>query len=298
MQLYQSYRNYLKKKFGGPVLKVPLNGGFSCPNRQAGEGCSFCDNRAFSPVAIQPHQALQQLRQVLARASRPAPVIAYLQPFSNTFGSVEQLREVYEPLIAEPGVVGLALGTRPDCFAEGVLDYLADVNTRTYLSVELGLQSGHDSTLARVSRGHSVAQFCERVEQLKRRGIYTVAHVILGLPGESDTMMVDTARLLARLGVGGVKFHQLMVVQGTALEQEYRRGELQPLSLEHYAAVLGSCLANLAPGQHIHRLMADSSEQHGLLAPLWSADKVGSLAFLQKYLRTAAISQGCCWEDT
>jgi radical SAM protein (TIGR01212 family) len=297
MQLYQSYRNYLKKKFGGPVVKVPLNGGFSCPNRQGAAGCSFCDNRAFSPVALQPHQALQQLRQVMARCKQPSPFIAYLQPFSNTFGSVEQLREVYEPLIAEPGVVGLALGTRPDCFSEGVLDYLADVNKRTYLSVELGLQSGHDSTLMRVNRGHSVAQFSQRVEQLLQRGIYTVAHVILGLPGESDAMMVDTARLLGRLGVGGVKFHQLMVVQGTRIEQEYRDGALQPLTLDHYAAVLGSCLANLAPAQHIHRLMADSSEQHGLIAPLWSADKVGSLAYLQKYLRTNSISQGCGWVD-
>lgn len=282
---YLTYRNYLKERFGGPVLKVPLRAGFSCPNRDGTlgrQGCTFCDNRAFSPALAHSREAVEELKRIIARAQgKYRGFLPYLQPFSNTYGDVETLKRVYEPLVAQNGVVGLALGTRPDCFAAGVMEYLQELNSRTYVVVELGLQSGNNATLQRLARGHTVEQFAETVLELERRRIYTVAHCMLGLPGESETDMLAMARFLASLPVHGVKFHQTMVIQGTALEQEYRGGRYVPLELGEYAGLVARCVGELRPDQHIHRLCAQSTVETGLVAPLWSAERVESLAAIR-----------------
>jgi hypothetical protein len=276
------------------VLRIPVHAGFSCPNRDGAistVGCSFCDNRSFSPAAIAAEPAIDQLHAGIRRTRGYGAYIAYLQPFSNTHGTVDQLRSVYEALIAVPGVVGLAVGTRPDCLPPGVCEYLADVNRRTYLCVELGLQSGHDATLLRVNRGHSVADFVHAVDELHKRGIEIAAHVILGLPGEDRGMMRATARLLASLPVTGVKIHQLMIVKGTALEREYREGLISVLSLDEYAGHLGDFLACLRPDQLVHRIVAESSRETGLIAPAWSADKTAAIAYIHRALCSREIKE-------
>lgn len=297
---YHSYRSVLKARFGAPVLKVPLNGGFSCPNRdgtKSTEGCFFCDNRSFSPAALQRIASpLEQLRKAIARrrgaGKGPVPVIPYLQPFSNTYGLIEELKRVYEPLLGVEGVVGLAVGTRPDCFTEEIYRYLAELAKRTFLSVELGLQSSHDETLARCNRGHTFADSVAAISRLASEGVETVAHVILGLPGESAQMMYATARRLAQLPCTGVKIHQLMIIEKTRFSVWYRQGRLAVYDVDEYAGVLCGFLSHLRPDQQIHRIMADSTTANGLIAPLWCADKKKALKAIHNFMDDQKTQQG------
>jgi hypothetical protein len=301
---YLSYRSYLKKRFNTSVLKIPLNAGFSCPNRDGTiglEGCSFCDNRSFSPVAVTTALLLDQLKSSIAKdRAKHEKFIAYLQPFSNTYGTQKQLEEIYEPLIVFPGVVGLAVGTRPDCFTRDIYDYLESVSKRTYLSIEIGLQSANDATLQFNKRGHDVETFTKAVLELSSRGIETVAHVMIGLPPGGGTEpprenrddAAATAKLLASLPVTGIKIHQLMIIKGTLIQQWYDKGEIAALSLEEYADILCDFLSRVRPDQHIHRIMADSSEKCGLIAPLWSAEKMNSIAYLHVVMEKRGLIQG------
>jgi uncharacterized protein len=293
-----------------PVLRIPLNAGFSCPNRDGtigSEGCSFCDNRSFSPVAMTTASLLDQLESSIAKdRHNHKAFIAYLQPFSNTHGTRKRLEEMYEPLIAFPGVVGLAVGTRPDCFTEDICDYLESVSKRTYLSVEIGLQSANDATLSFNRRGHDVETFTRAVTELSGRSIETVAHVMIGLPphaagakAASDDAAA-TAKLLSLLPVTGIKIHQLMIIGGTLMQQWFDKGEVAALSLEEYADILCDFLAHVRPDQHIHRIMADSTEKCGLIAPLWSSseEKMKSIAYIHGVMDSRELVQGSEWHES
>lgn len=293
---YCSYRSVLTRRFGSPVLKVPINGGFSCPNRdgtKSSTGCHFCDNRSFSPVAESSNHPREQLEAVVERMNhRFKHFIPYLQPFSNTYGTVAHLKTVYEPLLMVPGVVGLALGTRPDCFSDPILSYLEDVSQRTFLSVEIGLQSTHDQTLQLCNRGHLFHDFVEAVYRLEDAGIETVAHMMLGLPGETMAMQRESADRIAALPLSGVKIHQVMIIEGTEFAAWYQNGTLMPLSLEQYAEQVADFIAHLRPEQHIHRIMADSKRACGLIAPLWSEQKTAALQFITRQMDKHALVQG------
>lgn len=293
---YNSYRSYIQKRFGAEVLKVPLNASFSCPNRdgsKSSSGCSFCDNRAFSPAALSTDGVISQLTAALrAGAHRFSHFIAYLQPFTNTYAPLETLASLYESILALPGVVGLAIGTRPDCLPDDVIDYLGQLNKKSYISVELGLQSASNETLARNNRGHTYEEFAQAVEKLSREAIECVAHVILGLPSDTRGRMLATAEKLASLPVHGIKIHQLMVISNTTVESWYRRGEIEPLTLEGYTELLCEFISRLRPDQYIHRIMADSTPRHGLIAPLWSSEKNRSIAYIHSFMEAAGIVQG------
>ncbi len=253
----------------------------------------FCDNRSFSPAALREENPKTQLLDVINKVKHKYHAfIPYLQPFSNTYGPVARLREVYEPLLDVENVVGIAIGTRPDCFAEGAVEYLADLSKRTYLSVELGLQSAHDTTLTAINRGHTANDFASIVEKLAAYSIETVAHVMLGFPGESDEMMMDTARFLARLPVSGVKIHQVMIIRGTAFEQLYNDKKILPLNLDRYSELLCRFLELLRPDQLIHRIVADSTIEHGLIAPLWSAEKSKTISHIHALMDANQCEQG------
>lgn len=294
--LYKTYRNHIKEKFGEPVLKVTLNGGFSCPNRDGKisvGGCSFCENRAFSRAHDNLDPVTAQLEShILKNSHRFNKFIAYLQPFTNTYGSVDQLKALYEPLVEMEKVVGLAIGTRPDCLNDDICDYLKDVSQRTYLSVEIGLQSASDNVLNAINRGHNFQDFEDSVLRLHKRGIEVVAHIMIGLPEERDDDILYTAKQMARLPVGGVKVHQLMVVEDTAVEKLYKNGKLKVLSLQEYAEKVSLFIAYLRPDQYLHRIMADSTEENGLIAPLWSKDKLSSINFIRSYMEKNKIYQG------
>lgn len=279
------------------MIKIPVNGGFSCPNRdgtKSDTGCLFCDNRSFSPVAHQLEKSpREQLTEAISRTRRDNVLfLPYLQPFSNTYGDVDVLRSIYEPLIEVDGVVGLAIGTRPDCFSEQVYAYLTELSSRTYLSIELGLQSSHDRTLAACNRGHTFQEFADAVHALSSAGIETIAHVMLGLPGETREMILTTARLLADLPLTGVKIHQLMIIAGTEYEEMYKRNEIRLFTVDEYAEVLSAFLSYLRPDQHIHRIVANSTVENGLIAPDWSADKMETLLILQRYMSMHKVRQG------
>jgi uncharacterized protein len=301
---YLSYRSYLKNRFHTSVLKIPLNAGFSCPNRDGtvgSDGCSFCDNRSFSPVAVTTASLLEQLQSSIEKDhGKHKAFIAYLQPFSNTHGTRARLEKLYEPLIALPGVIGLAVGTRPDCLDKDICDYLESVSRRTYLSVEIGLQSGNDAILSFNRRGHDVAAFTKAIFELSSRDIETVAHVMIGLPPSGGNSCRDgagkdaiaTAKLLASLPVSGIKIHQLMIIRGTLVHHWFEKGELAALSLEEYAGILCDFLSLVRQDQHIHRIMADSSAECGLVAPLWSAEKMKSIAYLHEVMDKRKLVQG------
>ncbi len=293
---YRTYRSYIRERFGKPVLKVPINGGFSCPNRDGTigvSGCTFCDNRAFSPVADSHAPAIEQLQRAIAKAAHRFDLfMPYLQPYSNTYGPVSKLRSVYEPLVAHPKTAGLAVGTRPDCFCDETFEYLHDVARRIYLSVELGLQSADDEVLRMCRRGHTYGDFERSAKRLAVSGIEVVAHVMIGLPGDSPESVCLTAERLASLPVHGVKLHQLMVVEGTEIARWYREGKVQELGLERYAELVGMFLARLRPDQCIHRLVADTRTEKGLLAPSWSADKSRTISYIHGYLAKSGIFQG------
>lgn len=297
MQLpYKTYRSYLKKRFGEPILKVPVNAGFSCNNKKNSKGCTFCDNVSFSPAAMKADEVVEQFIRVVNRHKRYKKFIPYLQPNTNTYGTVEELKTIYEPLIALDGVVGFAIGTRPDALGDDIVDYLEDVAQRTYLSLEIGIQTSNDATLMHIRRGHDFATFIDAVERVAQRGIEVVAHIMIGLPGEGREEAIETVCALSKLPIAGIKFHQLMIIEGTELADEYHRGEFQVLSLEEYASIVGDLLEHLREDILVHRIMADSKPQFGLVAPLWSSEKDPSMLFIQKYLVDRGVVQGRLWK--
>jgi uncharacterized protein len=218
--------------------------------------------------------------------------IVYLQPFSNTYGSIDRIMSVYESVVAIPGVVGLAVGTRPDCFTDELYDYLNDLAQRTYLSMEIGLQSSHDATLKKYNRGHTFDDFKRCIYTLSAIDTEIVAHVIIGLAPETDEMVMETAQILSRMPVTGVKIHQLMIIKGTDTEKWYEEDRIRTLAIDKYAELLCGFLSFLRPDQHIHRIMADSTFENGLVAPAWSAEKTKSVQFIHDYMKRNKTRQG------
>lgn len=269
----------LRNQFGCRVQKISLDGGFSCPNADgtiSWGGCVFCNIRSFSPsrrAEIRP--VAQQVGEGISRLRKRYKVqrfLGYFQPATNTYGSVRRLRALYEEALVHPEVVGLVIGTRPDCLPDGVLDLLAELSRRTWLLVELGLQTANDRTLAWMNRGHDYAAFVDAVARAHRWGLRVGAHVILGLPGEGRQEMLATAREVARLGLHSVKLHNLYVARDTPLADMYARGEVRLLDLGEYAAVAAEFLELLPPECVIDRLGADAPAEF-LVAPAWCANK-------------------------
>ncbi len=301
MPHYNAYKYFLLKKFGEPVLKIPLNGGFTCPNIDGTRGfggCSYCDNEAFSPVALSGDNVLQQLEKGMLRALyRFNKFIAYFQPFSNTYAPVSRLKQLYESVLQHPKVFGLALGTRPDCFSEEIFDYLQELAQRTFLSIELGLQTSHNRTLFAINRQHSAEECYEVFKKLAPMGIENVVHVVLGLPGESRDDMLATADKIASLPVHGVKIHQLMVIEKTVMAHQYRNGDVPVFELETYAELLAEFIQRLRPEQYIHRIIAECRADSGLIAPQWSLNKRHSINLIHNYFDKINLQQGsgCCF---
>ena len=211
--------------------------------------------------------------------------MAYFQSFTNTYGPVEQLKEKYEAAIAPENVVGLAIGTRPDCLPEEVVELLRQINSRKPVCVELGLQTIHPETAVYIRRGYDTEVYFDAVRRLKNAGIEVVTHVILGLPGETAEMAAQTTRAAVEAGTDGVKFHLLHVLKGTDLAQDYLAGKFSCLTMEQYGQWLSCCIACLPPHVVVHRITGDGAKRN-LIAPLWSADKKRVLNYLHKILTT------------
>lgn len=252
-RLYRDYNSYLRETFGCRVQKISLDAGLCCPNRDGTlgrSGCIYCNDKGSGTGAVRFATISEQIRagkERLARRYKAKKFIAYFQSFSNTYAPLPRLASLYGEALEDPDVVGLSIGTRPDCVADQTLDFLAALGKTRLVWLELGLQSANDDTLERIRRGHCAAAFIDAVERSRARKIPVCAHVILGLPGESGENMLDTARFLALQDIQAVKIHLLYVVKGTALHEMYETGAYSCLSRENYAAAAAQFLALLPP---------------------------------------------------
>ena len=279
---------YYREKFGCKVYKLSLDGGFSCPNRDGKigtGGCIFCTGSGEfaeggpDPITVQ----LERAKLRVNSKNKGGKYIAYFQAFTNTYAPLERLRTLYYEAIAPEDIVGLAIGTRPDCLGEDVIALLKEINSVKPVSVELGLQTIHEETARYIRRGYEADLYYDAVRRLKDAGIEVVTHIILGLPGETPEMMVQTTKASVRAGTDGVKFHLLHVLKNTDLAKDYEAGKFDCLSLEAYGEILKACIRCLPETVIVHRITGDGAKKD-LIAPLWSGDKKQVLNYLQKLL--------------
>lgn len=276
---YRAFSCFLRERFDSRVARVTIDAGFTCPNVDgtvATGGCVYCDNRSFSPNRRLPRTSLAaQIKRgiaILTKRYRAEKFIAYFQAATNTYASVAKLRRLYDEALDNPAIIGLAIGTRPDCVPDEILDLLESYAERHYVCLELGLQSMHDRSLDWMNRGHRLDSFLDAVSRCRSRPLDLCIHVILGLPGEDRADMLATADLLASLPVHAVKIHNLHVVKDTPLERMYRAGEVPMFDFADYVSLVCDFLERLPPEMVIHRLSGDAPPDY-LVAPLWCLDK-------------------------
>jgi radical SAM protein (TIGR01212 family) len=296
---YYPFSDYLKRRFGCKVHKVSLHAGFTCPNRDGKVGvggCTYCVNESFSPQAGKPMRPIrEQMADGIAymkKRYRAKKFFAYFQAFSNTYAPVEKLRALYDEAISLPDVVGLDIGTRPDCVSDEVLDLIQSSTGKVEVWLEYGVQSAHDETLRRVNRGHDFATFCDAVERTKGRNIRICAHVILGLPGETREQMMQTALALQPLGLDAIKVHHLYVARGTPLEAEYRAGRLRLFSAREYVEVACDFLERIPDTVAVQRLVGDTTSEGVLLAPTWTETKTEIFRLITQEFQRRGTCQG------
>ena len=283
--MYRTLNQHYQETFGCKVYKLAIDAGFSCPNRDGTlgyGGCIFCSGEGSGEFAEKGCSVTAQLQQAKRRVSakiKDGKYIAYFQAFTNTYAPVEHLRKLYEEAIRSEDVVGLAIGTRPDCLSDEVVELLAQINAIKPVSVELGLQTVHSKSIQYIRRGYGNNVYFDAVRRLKEASIEVVTHIILGLPGETPEMAVQTTKAAVDAGTDGVKFHLLHVLQGTDLAKDYAAGKFSCLSMEEYGCWLKQCIAALPAHITVHRITGDGAKRD-LMAPLWSADKKRVLNYL------------------
>jgi radical SAM protein (TIGR01212 family) len=283
--MYRTLNQHYQETFGCKVYKLAIDAGFSCPNRDGTlghGGCIFCSGEGSGEFAEKGCSVTAQLQQAKRRVSakvKNGKYIAYFQAFTNTYAPVEHLRKLYEEAIRSEDVVGLAIGTRPDCLSDEVVELLAQINAIKPVSVELGLQTVHSKSIQYIRRGYGNNVYFDAVRRLKEASIEVVTHIILGLPGETPEMAVQTTKAAVDAGTDGVKFHLLHVLQGTDLAKDYAAGKFECLTLEEYGSWLKQCIAALPAHITVHRITGDGAKRD-LIAPLWSADKKRVLNYL------------------
>ena len=280
--------DHYREKFGCKVYKLSLDGGFTCPNRDGTlgtRGCIFCTGsgefaeRRCESIALQ----LERAKARVSAKNKGGKYMAYFQSFTNTYAPPQQLRQLYLGAIAPEDIVGLSIGTRPDCLGEEVLAVLEEINAVKPVSVELGLQTIHEETAQYIRRGYPAQTYFDAVKRLKEAGIEVVTHIILGLPGETAEMMAQTTKAAVAAGTDGVKFHLLHVLQNTDLAEDHAAGKFSCLTLEEYGEILKQCVSLLPEDTVIHRITGDGAKKD-LIAPKWSADKKRVLNYLHRVL--------------
>lgn len=288
--MYRTLSQHYRETFGCKVYKLSIDAGFTCPNRDGTVGtggCTFCSVAGGGDFAEGSCGSIaSQLEKAKARVAfknKNGKYIAYFQSFTNTYGPADELERLYRQAMAPEYIVGLAIGTRPDCLPEETVALLEKLNKIKPITVELGLQTIHDATAEGFRRGYKTEVYFDAVRRLKAAGIEVVTHIILGLPKETPEMMEETTKAVISAGTDGVKFHLLHVLRGTDLEKDYREGKFQCLSMEAYAAILKRCLSHVPQNVTVHRITGDGAKKD-LVAPMWSADKKAVLAYLSAYL--------------
>ena len=288
--MYRTFRQHCREKFGCKVYKLSIDGGFSCPNRDGTlgyGGCIFCNETGSGDFAARCGSITRQLEDAkkwVEAKNKDGKYMAYFQSFTNTYAPAEILRSRYLEAIAPGDIVGLAIGTRPDCLGEDVMEVLRQVNAIKPVTVELGLQTIHEASAQYIRRGYVNQVYFDAVKKLKDAGIEVVTHIILGLPGETPRMAAETTRAAGEAGTDGVKFHLLHVLKHTDLEKDYLAGKFSCLSMEEYGKWLCTCMKEVPPDVTVHRITGDGAKRN-LVAPLWSGDKKRVLNYLNSLLK-------------
>lgn len=295
---YNDYGSWIRGQLGCRVQKLSVDAGLTCPNRDgclSTEGCHFCDNTAFTPryckSGLRVSEQLQAGKSFYSRKESGLKYLAYFQSYTNTYGTLDQLKALYEEALAVEDVAGIVISTRPDCLPPLILDYLEELNRQTFLVVELGIESTHDATLQRLNRGHDYACSRQAVDSLARRGIRVGGHVILGLPGEDEAMQLGQADELCRLPLTLLKIHQLQIIKGTRLWQEYRRGPEKRMEVNDYLHLLSHYISRLRKDYVLERFFS-SSPLGKVVSPRWGLKPEILNKMLCQYMQEHDLWQG------
>jgi len=295
---YTDYNTYLRSVFGERVQKIVIDAGLSCPNRDgtlSEGGCIYCNLKGSGSGAfgrgIPIKQQVEQGKKFMARRYKAKKFLAYFQSYTNTYTSCENLKSMFDEALSVEGVAGLAIGTRPDCIDKKKLDLIESYTDKYFVWIEYGLQSAHDSTLKLINRGHDFNCFKRAVEITKGRNIKICTHVILGLPGETRKMMLDTAKILANLEIDGIKIHLLYIVKGTLLNTYWQKGQYRCMEQQDYVDTVCDILEILPEHVVIQRITGDPHPDE-LAAPQWAADKNQTFQLIQETLEKRDSRQG------
>lgn len=300
---YHTWNYHLRQKFGGKVFKIALNAGFTCPNIDGSRGiggCTYCSGSGSGDFAGDPtHGILTQFEEIKSKMHQKwgrAKYIPYFQAHTNTYAPADILRERFEPVLSQDNVVGISIATRADCLENDVLEYLEELNSRTYLIVELGLQTIFDETGEKINRCHTCAEFLEGYEKLRQRNINICVHLIDGLPGETKEMMLESAEAVAELNPHCVKLHLLHILKGTKIAEQYMNGDFKLLTLEEYVDIIVSQLELFSEETIIQRLTGDGGRDT-LIGPLWSLKKFVVLNEIDKLMLKRDTYQGARYKS-
>ncbi len=297
IERYNSFNNHLKEVFGEKVYKIPLDPHFPCPNKDgkiSKEGCIFCDKYGSGPIKTGRLKIKEQIEIGMERISKKYKAkkfIAYFQANTNTAASTERLEKIFDEALSYRDIVGISIGTRPDWVFSDHLELLEKLNRRTYLWVELGLQTIHSKGLKFLRRHHDLADFVKTTLELKKRRIRVCAHTIIGIPGETGEDMIETARFLSAIGVDGVKIHLLHILKNTDLEKLYEEGKIKLLEKNEYVSIAVDFLENLSPGIIIQRLTGERDREI-FIAPEWALNKLDVIESIRKEFERRNSYQG------
>ncbi|WAH54345.1 TIGR01212 family radical SAM protein [Pseudescherichia vulneris] len=286
-KLVNMFGGDLTRRYGEKVHKLTLHGGFSCPNRDGTigrGGCTFCNVASFADETQQNHSITEQLAYQAARVNRAQRYLAYFQAYTSTWAEVQVLRAMYQQAVGQANIVGLCVGTRPDCVPEAVLDLLSEYQLQGYeVWLELGLQTAHDKTLHRINRGHNFACYQRTTRLARERGLNVCSHLIVGLPGEGEAECLATLQRVVETGVDGIKLHPLHIVTGSTMARAWQAGRMNGIELEAYTRAAGEMIRHTPPEVIYHRISA-SARRPTLLAPLWCENRWTGMVELDKYL--------------
>ena len=295
---YYDYGTWIRHRFPFRVQKISVDAGFTCPNRDgrlSTGGCIYCDNRTFNPAYCQRQDSITQQLEAgklfFARKYPEMKYLAYFQAYTNTYASIDHLRQLYEEALRVKDVVGIVIGTRPDCVSDELLDYLEDLNRHTFLIVEYGVESANDETLQRINRGHSFAQSRVAIEKTHQRGILTGAHIILGLPGEDAQENLRQAPVISSLPIDILKIHQMQIIQGTRLAAEFERNPFHIYNIDEYIRLIANYIQRLRKDLVLERFVSQSPKDL-LIAPHWGLKNHEFTDLLNNYLKQHNIHQG------
>ncbi len=297
--MYNNYNTRVKEMFGGRVQKISINAGFTCPNRDGSKGvggCTFCNNQTFHPdYCVSTKSVEQQMKEGIEffQHYKSQKYLAYFQAYTNTYAPMEDLRRLYEPVLGIESVVGIVIGTRPDCVNDKLLDYFADLSKDYYVMLEYGIESTSDTTLQRINRGHTYEDAVVAIKKTKERGLQVGAHLILGFPGEDKEMILNHADKLSELPLDMLKLHQLQIVQGTKMAEEYkeRPDDFTLYTIEEYIDLCIDFLTLLSPHIGMERFISQSPLDM-LIVPSWGVKNYEFVTKLEKAMRTRGVSQG------